>query len=198
MLNLPFNYCNLSLTEARQPYATKDGIVFDLLNILPVLKKKGEVNPLTGDKLTQADLTKLTFHRNEKQQLHCPIMFKVFSQNSHIVAVKETGNVYSYEAYKELNLDSKWFHDLLTEAAFDPAQLITLQDPKRPPRTFNYKQKSDSDFINATGQQKRTMQLVSSETALVERHRELGETLNKRQKTSASFTSTKLDPLMQR
>lgn len=196
MVNLPFNYCNLSLTEARQPYATKDGIVFDLLNILPVLKKKGEINPLTGEKLTQSDLTKLTLHRNEKQQLHCPITFKVFSQNSHIVAVKESGNVYSYDAYKELNLDSGWFHDLLTEEAFDPKSLITLQDPKRPPRVFNYKHKADDDFINTTGQQKRTLDAISKETSLIDRHRELGELLNKRQKTSASFTSTKLDPLM--
>ena len=28
---------------------------------------------------------------------HCPVTFKVFNENSHIVAVRTTGNVYSYE-----------------------------------------------------------------------------------------------------
>ncbi len=28
---------------------------------------------------------------------HCPVTYKVFNENSHIVAVCTTGNVYSYE-----------------------------------------------------------------------------------------------------
>ena len=28
---------------------------------------------------------------------HCPVTYKVFTQNSHIVAVKTTGNVFAYE-----------------------------------------------------------------------------------------------------
>jgi len=30
-------------------------------------------------------------------QYHCPVTFKVFNNNSHIVAVKTTGNVFSYD-----------------------------------------------------------------------------------------------------
>lgn len=30
-------------------------------------------------------------------QYHCPVTFKVFNENSHIVAVKTTGNVFAFE-----------------------------------------------------------------------------------------------------
>ena len=126
MQKLPYNYCNLGLIEAKQPYCTPDGIVFDLMTIVPYLLKKGNINPCTGEPLTKDSLVKLTFSRNEKNQIHCPVTYKVFGENSHIVAVKETGNVYSYEAYKELNKDAGWYHDLLTEEKFDPQLLITL------------------------------------------------------------------------
>lgn len=66
MINLPFNYCNLALVEAKQPYSTHDGIVFDLTNIVPYLRKKGNKNPCTGDPLTSQELTKLLIHKNEK------------------------------------------------------------------------------------------------------------------------------------
>ena len=51
MVRLPFNYCNIGLTKAKEPYCTKDGIVFDLLTIVPYLRKHGNVNPCTGDHL---------------------------------------------------------------------------------------------------------------------------------------------------
>ena len=35
MVKLPFDCCNLGLTTAKDPYCTADGIVFDLLNIVP-------------------------------------------------------------------------------------------------------------------------------------------------------------------
>lgn len=28
---------------------------------------------------------------------HCPVTYKIFNDNSHIVAIRTTGNVYSYE-----------------------------------------------------------------------------------------------------
>lgn len=51
MVQLPFNYCNLGLIEAKQPYTTTDGIVFDLLTIVPHLRKQGNINPCTGEPL---------------------------------------------------------------------------------------------------------------------------------------------------
>jgi len=148
---------------------------------MPYFRKNGNINPCTGEPLSQKDLVKLTIHKNEKQQNHCPVTFKVFNENSHIVAVMETGNVYSYEAYKELNKEPQWWHDLMTEEKFDPQNLITLQDPKRPPRKFDYRQVKDPELINPSGQQKRTMDLINQQKSeLLEQHRKLGDSLQKR------------------
>ena len=93
---LPFYCCCLSLQPCKHPYATLEGHVFDLENILPFLKKHGR-NPVTGESLDAKTLFKLNFHKNPKDQYHCPITFKVFNENSHIVCIAKTGNTFSYE-----------------------------------------------------------------------------------------------------
>ena len=35
-------------------------------------------------------------------KFHCPVLFKVFNENSHIVAVRPTGNVFSFEVSLQL------------------------------------------------------------------------------------------------
>lgn len=82
---------------------TADGSVFDLLNIVPYLKKYRR-HPVTGEPLAASDLIKLHFHKNGEGKYHCPVMFKPFTQHTHIVAIRPTGNVFCYEAVKELNL----------------------------------------------------------------------------------------------
>ena len=52
---------------------------------------------MTGKKLEAGMLTKLKVHKNSKGEPHCPVMFKVFNNNSHIVAVGTTGNVFCHE-----------------------------------------------------------------------------------------------------
>jgi len=40
LIKLPFNYCNLSLTPFKDPYCAPDnGMVFDLVNIVPYIRK---------------------------------------------------------------------------------------------------------------------------------------------------------------
>ena len=77
------------------------------------------------------DLIKLNFAKNASGEYHCPIMFKTFNENSRIVAIKTSGNVFSHEAIEELNLKSKNFKDLLTSEAFTRKDIITLQDPSQ-------------------------------------------------------------------
>ena len=106
--------------------------MFDLLSIIPFIQKHGR-NPATGKKLAQADLIRLNFHRNEEGQIHCPATYKLLTAQTCIVGIKETGNVYSYDAYKELNKDAKNYRDLLTDKPFDPrTSVFLLNDPKRP------------------------------------------------------------------
>jgi peptidyl-prolyl cis-trans isomerase-like protein 2 len=59
-------------------------------------------------------------------------MYKAFNEHSHIIAIKETGNVYSYEAYQTLNKDPKHYYDLLTSKLyFDLTSLDDKFDPKK-------------------------------------------------------------------
>ncbi|CAG7838055.1 unnamed protein product [Allacma fusca] len=125
---LPFDHCSLSLQPFENPYCDKEGHVFDLLALLPFLKKF-HCNPISGEKMDIKSLIKLNFHKNADGKFHCPVMFKVFTANSHIVAVRNTGNVFCYEAIEELNIKGKNWKELLTDEPFTKTDIITIQDP---------------------------------------------------------------------
>lgn len=55
-----------------------------------------------------------------------------FTNNSHIVAIRTTGNVYSYDAVEQLNIKAKNWRDLLSDEPFTRSDIIVLQDPARP------------------------------------------------------------------
>jgi len=126
---LPFDACSLTLQPFENPLCTEDGCIFDLMNIVPFLKKYGR-HPVTGEKLDAKSLIRLKFHKNASGKYHCPVMFNVFNKNSHIVAIKTTGNVYSKEAIDELNIKNKNWKDLLTDEPFARKDIIVLQDPQ--------------------------------------------------------------------
>ncbi|KAB0362380.1 hypothetical protein FD754_006536 [Muntiacus muntjak] len=65
------------------------------------------------------------------RKFHCPVLFTVFTNSSHIVAIRTTGNVYAHEAVEQLNIKAKNFRDLLTDEPFCRQDIITLQP--RPP-----------------------------------------------------------------
>ncbi|KAG1673499.1 RING-type E3 ubiquitin-protein ligase PPIL2 [Nymphon striatum] len=125
---LPFDHCALSLQPFEHPLCSTDGVIFDLMNIVPFIKKYG-INPVDGKPLEAKSLIKLHFHKNQEGNYHCPVLFKVFNENSHIVAIKTTGNVFSYEAVEQLNLKAKNLVELLTNDSFTKSDIITLQDP---------------------------------------------------------------------
>lgn len=56
-------------------------------------------------------------------------MLQVFTEHTHIVAVKPTGNVYCWDAVEELNVKAKNWKDLLTDEPFTRKDIIHLQDP---------------------------------------------------------------------
>lgn len=62
---MPFYYCNLTMQPFEDPYSTEDGIIFDLLSIIPYLQKYKK-NPVTGAPLSKSDLIKLNFSKNEE------------------------------------------------------------------------------------------------------------------------------------
>ncbi|KAG0053050.1 RING-type E3 ubiquitin-protein ligase ppil2, partial [Gryganskiella cystojenkinii] len=136
---LPFDCCSLSLQPFEHPVCTEDGIIFDLVNIVPYLKKFG-TNPATGEKLDAKTLIKLNFFKNANDEYHCPITLRVFNENTHIVAIKTSGNVYAYEAVERLNIKAKFWKDLMTDESFTRKDIITIQDP------HNMQKKNLADF----------------------------------------------------
>ena len=92
---LPYNYCGLSLQPAEHPYCTVDGILYDITQITPFLKKFKQC-PITGESLNAKSLIKVNFHRNAEGKIHCPMMYKEFTEHSHVILIKTTGKQYVF------------------------------------------------------------------------------------------------------
>ena len=126
---LPFDYCPFTLQPFENPVCTKEGVIFDIESILPYLAKYKK-SPLTGQPLQAKDLIYLNIFRDEENRWHCPIQYKTFNDNSHIVVIQPSKNVYSYEAIEELCLKPKYMVDPITGENFTKKDIITIQDPK--------------------------------------------------------------------
>ncbi len=111
------------------PVCTADGTIFDDDHITSWLKKHG-TNPVTGEPLKTAELAKLHFAKNEEGDMVDPVTFKVFTDNTHIVALGNTGNVFAYDTVERLNVKAKMWRDLVSDAEFGRKDIITLQDPQ--------------------------------------------------------------------
>ncbi|KAJ1074206.1 hypothetical protein K5549_019849, partial [Capra hircus] len=122
---LPFDHCSLSLQRFAYPVCTPEGVVFDLLNIVPWLKKYG-TNPSNGEKLDGRSLIKLNFAKNSEVYQKCDT---VFLEAQEVTAVGQTWPVLGSEAVEQLNIKAKNFRDLLTDEPFCRQDIITLQDP---------------------------------------------------------------------
>ena len=59
-----------------------------------------------------------------------PVTFKVFTDNTHIVALKNTGNVFAYDTVERLNIKAKTWRDLVNDEEFTRKDVITVQDPQ--------------------------------------------------------------------
>jgi len=218
---LPFYCCHLSFQPFEDPVCTPDGTIYDIVNIVPWLKKYKN-DPITGKPLAAKDLIKLNFYKNAEGKFHCPITYKEFTDFTHIVAIRQTGNVYSYDAVKELNITPKYWKDLISGEPFTKKDIITLQDPnnleKRNTANFFFVQKGltvadDTSRdplanIRADNTAKRVIEEYrdneqkNKETPKPEKTKEelkAEERLKERQKTfrstdSAAFTSSVYEP----
>ncbi|PQE05574.1 Peptidyl-prolyl cis-trans isomerase-like 2 protein [Rutstroemia sp. NJR-2017a BBW] len=144
---LPFNFCAASLQPFKHPVCTADGTIFDVEVISQWLEKHG-TNPVTGKPLNDKDLIKLNFARNGdtdaqergagggvgdgKGEMVDPVTFKVFTDNTHIVAIRHgsEANVFAWETVERLNIKAKMWLDLVDDREFGRSDIITLQDPQ--------------------------------------------------------------------
>ncbi|TVY27624.1 Peptidyl-prolyl cis-trans isomerase-like [Lachnellula hyalina] len=136
---LPFNFCAASLQPFQNPVCTPEGTIFDVEVISQWLANHG-TNPVTGKPLKDKELIKLNFARNSddggvtdaKGDMVDPVTFKVFTDNTHIVAIRHgsEANVFAFETVERLNIKAKNWHDLMNEREFGRSDIITLQDPQ--------------------------------------------------------------------
>ncbi|GAB5034831.1 peptidyl-prolyl cis-trans isomerase-like 2 [Nannochloropsis oceanica] len=125
---LAFDSCALSLQPFETPVCTPEGVLFDILNLFPYVQKHKK-SPITGESMTSKEIVRLNMAKNNGGKWHCPVTFKEFTDHTHVVAVKPSGNVYAYEAVEELNIKRKNWTDLMTGEPFTRKDIITLQDP---------------------------------------------------------------------
>ena len=111
------------------PVCTANGTIFDLEHILAWLDKHG-TNPVDGTPLKASSLIKLHFVRNDDGEYVDPVTFKVFTDNTHIVALANTGNVFAHDTVDRLNIKAKMWRDLVSDDEFGRKDILTLQDPQ--------------------------------------------------------------------
>ncbi|KAG8087589.1 hypothetical protein GUJ93_ZPchr0010g9831 [Zizania palustris] len=100
------NTSELTFLSFEDPVCIDDGSIFDLMSIVPYIKKFWK-HPVTRALLDLEDLMPLTFHKNSDGEFQCSILNKVFMEFTRIVAVKNAGNVFYYEAIQEINIKPK-------------------------------------------------------------------------------------------
>ncbi|KAH7131383.1 hypothetical protein B0J13DRAFT_587707 [Dactylonectria estremocensis] len=141
---LPFNFCAASLQPFKNPVCTLDGTIFDVEVIGAWLEKHPNQNPVNGEALQKKDLIRLNFARNSesdslgaglsdgKGDLIDPVTYKVFTDNTHIVAIRHGtyANVFAWDTVQRMNIKPKMWRDLLDDEEFTRADIITLQDPQ--------------------------------------------------------------------
>ncbi|OBT90687.1 hypothetical protein VE02_00499 [Pseudogymnoascus sp. 03VT05] len=141
---LPFNFCAASLQPFHHPVCTPSGTIFDI-EVINTWLTTHSTNPVTGSPLKASELIKLNFARNgdtdagaaegRKEALGemvDPVTFKVFTDNTHIVAIRHGGeaNVFAWETVERLNVKARMWRDLVDDREFSRKDIITLQDPQ--------------------------------------------------------------------
>lgn len=91
--------------------------------------KKHGTNPVDGTPLSSKDLIKLNFAKNDEGGYVDPVTYKVLTDNTHIVAIHTTGNVFAWDTIERLNIKAKNWKDLVTDTSFERKDIITIQDP---------------------------------------------------------------------
>ncbi|CAD8116328.1 unnamed protein product [Paramecium sonneborni] len=174
LTRLPFDHCSLSLEPFKNPVCTSEGHVFDIVNIVPFIRKYKR-NPIDGQPLKNVDLIQLKFHKNDKGEYHDPISFKVFTDHTKLVAIKVSGNVYTSDTIEELNRKPKFWKDLISGEVFNYKDIIVLQDPKniesRTIKNFDFlknnlkldQQTEDDVYVNLNDSGKRIMEMAQEQ-----------------------------------
>jgi peptidyl-prolyl cis-trans isomerase-like 2 len=134
--SLPFGHCSLTLLPiADTPVCNRDGIMYENSSIMPFVMRH-KVDPVSGRPLKTSDLITLHIDVDEESGTwQCPVLTKHLTSHTKVVAVLQPdgkqANVYSFQAYHELNVKPKSYVDLTTSEPFNPkTDVIVLNDPE--------------------------------------------------------------------
>ncbi|KAI0014010.1 hypothetical protein F4779DRAFT_560242 [Xylariaceae sp. FL0662B] len=221
---LPFNFCAASLQPFNNPVCTPDGTIFDV-EVISKWLENHKTNPVNGQPLAARDLIKLNFARNAdvdskgalglgsdgKGDLIDPVTFKVFTDNTHIVAIRHGtyANVFAWDTVERMNIKAKMWRDLVDDVEFGRSDIITLQDPQnaasRDLSQFKYlkdgedalltkeqeeERKEGNVNINALGRVGDKVLRAKEAVEKARREREAGGDVNRSSKAIASATSS--------
>eukprot|EP01033_Poteriospumella_lacustris_P001406 gene1406-1020_t len=157
------------------------GVIFEYENILEYVQKYRN-DPVSGDPVTGRDIIQLHMVKNTDGEWNCPITNKVFNNSSHIVAIRTSGNVYSFNAVDELNIKAKNWTDLIDGSRFTRADIITLQDPQNPDimakrdiSQFKHLQQVRDDAAEARRTEQKVRHSTTSESVMREIERKQKE-----------------------
>jgi peptidyl-prolyl cis-trans isomerase-like protein 2 len=100
------------------------GIVFENAALTQFLLTHKQ-DPVTGEPMTTRDIITLHMDQDDSTgEWQCPVLTKPFADHSKIVAIRDRSTqsayVYSWEAYKELNVKAKNYTDLTTGKPYSP------------------------------------------------------------------------------
>lgn len=126
-----FNYCALTNKpiNPQSSVTTSDGYyIFDLYSIIPYINKYHK-HPVYNTTLNINDLIKLKWSLNANKQYIDPVTMNIFNTLSHIVCIKNTGNLYLYDTIYNNCIKNNDLHDLITGDAFTLNDIITIQNP---------------------------------------------------------------------
>ncbi|EFR04681.1 peptidyl-prolyl cis-trans isomerase cyp8 [Nannizzia gypsea CBS 118893] len=186
---LPFNFCSLSLQPFSHPVCTSDGIIFDLTHILPWIKKNG-TNPVNGAPMKNSDLIKLHFAKNDSDEYVDPVTYKVFTDNTHIVALGNTGNVFAWDTVQKLNIKPKMWRDLVNDEEFGRKDIITLQDPhnvnSRDLSTFKYLKDGERNTTSGKDDQSINLNAMGSSAKILRAKEAVAKARAEREQKAAS------------
>jgi len=217
---LPFNFCAASLQPFKNPVCTADGTIFDI-EVISSWLEKHNTNPVNGEPLKAKDLIKLNFARNSdasrqaggevQGDLIDPVSFKVFTDNTHIIAIRHGSyaNVFSWETVERMNIKAKMWRDLLDDQEFTRKDIITLQDPQnaasRDLSQFKYLKDGEEPLLSKEQEEERKdsnvnigslgrigEKVLKAKEAVerARREREAGGDVNRSSKTLAKTTNT--------
>ena len=129
---LPFNYCCVSLrplNTCKNICCDREGNLYNKFYLLEYVTKFHK-NPITGKKhVSLKDIISLHIAQDKNGNFICPVTLKVLNSSLKIIAIPETGNVFSNIAYQELNVSMNNYKDLINDKPFDKKNVIVLNDP---------------------------------------------------------------------